>query len=69
VIKAYVDKERHNPPPKVAGKPKSDGKVEIGAVWTDPDPDGGKDHLQAGRFFIEKTAKKPVLATAAPGLQ
>jgi penicillin-binding protein 2 len=69
VIKAYVDKERRNPPPKVAGKPSRDGKVEIGAVWTAPDPDGGKDHLQGGRFFIDKAAKKPVLATAAPGLQ
>jgi penicillin-binding protein 2 len=69
VIKAYVDKERHNPPPKVAGKPNSNGKVEIGGVWAEPDPDGGKDHLQGGRFFIDEAAKKPVLATAAPGLQ
>src|SRR5215467_7024535 len=58
VIKAYVDKERRNPPPKVAGKPNSGGKVEIGAVWTEPDPDG-KDHLQGGHFLIEKAAKKP----------
>jgi len=69
VIKAYVDKERRNPPPKVAGKPTGNGKVEIGGVWTEPDPDGGKDHLQGGHFFIEKAAKKPVLATAAPGLR
>jgi len=68
VIKAYVDKERRNPPPKVAGKPSSNGTVEIGGVWTEPDPDG-KDHLQGGHFLIEKAAKKPVLATAAPGLQ
>jgi len=69
VIKAYVDKERRNPPPKVADKPASGGKVEIGAVWTEPDPDGGKDHLQGGRFFMDAAAKKPVLATAAPGVQ
>src|SRR5215471_1139694 len=69
VIKAYVDKERRNPPPKVADKPASGGKVEIGAVWTEPDPDGGKDHLQGGRFFMDAAAKKPVLATAAPGMQ
>jgi len=69
VIKAYVDKQRRNPPPKVAVKPASGGKVEIGAVWTEPDPDGGKDHLQGGRFFMDAAAKKPVLATAAPGVQ
>jgi len=69
VIKAYVDKERRNPPPKVADKPASGGKVEIGAVWTEPNPDGGKDHLQGGRFFMDAAAKKPVLATAAPGVQ
>ena len=69
VIKAYVDKQRRNPPPKVADKPNSSGKVEIGAVWTEPDPDGGKDHLQGGRFFMDAAAKKPVLAAAAPGMQ
>ena len=68
VIKAYVDKERRNPPPKVADKPAGNGKVEIGGVWTEPDSNGGNDRLQGGRFFIEKAAKKPVLASAAPGL-
>jgi penicillin-binding protein 2 len=66
VIKAYVDKERRNPP-KMAGQPKPDGKVEIGAVWTVPDSDGDKDRLQAGRFFLD-VGKSVPLATAAPGL-
>jgi penicillin-binding protein 2 len=74
VIKAYVDKERQLPPKmadklKPADKPKPDGKVEIGAVWTTPDPDGGKDTLQGGHFFLE-TGKSPIAAaTAAPGIQ
>ena len=66
VIKAYVDKERRNPP-KMAGQPKADGKVEIGAVWTVPDSDGDKDRLQAGRFFLD-VGKSVPLATAAPGM-
>jgi penicillin-binding protein 2 len=66
VIKAFVEKKQRQAPPKMAEKP--DGKVEIGAVWTEPDPDGGKDHLQGGHFFIEKAAKERVLAAAAPGM-
>lgn len=69
VIKAYVDKERRNPPPKVAGKPTGDGRVEIGGVWTDPDPEGSKGRLRGGHFFVDKAARQPVLATAAPGMQ
>src|ERR1700691_1825566 len=36
VIKAFVDKERREPS-KVAGRSKSGGKVEVGAVWTIPE--------------------------------
>ena len=60
VIKAFVDKQRRLPE-KMAEKPKSSGRVEIGAVWTLPDTDGGgdSDKLQAGRFFLD-VAKKPL---------
>ncbi len=72
VIKAFVDKQRRLPP-KMADKPKADGKVEIGAVWTTPDPDGGKDQLQGGHFFVDMNelgvGKKPIIATAAPGIR
>jgi penicillin-binding protein 2 len=65
VIKAFVDKQQRNPQ-KMADKPRN-GKVEIGAVWTDPDSDGDADKLHAGRFFVN-VAKQPVVATAAPGM-
>src|SRR5579863_2655208 len=72
VIKAFVEKQRRLPP-KMADKPKADGKVEIGAVWTTPDPDGGKDQLQGGHFFVDMNelgvGKKPIIATAAPGIR
>jgi penicillin-binding protein 2 len=68
VIKAFVDKQRSNPP-KMADKPRTDGKVEIGAVWTAPDSIGSKDKLQSGRFVLDMTAKGMPLATAAPGLR
>ena len=71
VIKAFVDKERRNPP-KMAGRPKSDGKdgkVDVGAVWTVPDSDGDKDKLQGGHFFLNVNSKRLPLATAAPGMQ
>jgi penicillin-binding protein 2 len=64
VIKAYVDKERRTPP-KMAATPRGD--AEVGAVWTESDPDG-KDTLQAGRFSISVAQQKPMVATAAPGL-
>ena len=72
VIKAFVEKQRRNPP-KMAGKPQSAGKVEIGAVWTTPDSDGEKDQLQSGHFFLDAAkldiTKKPVaMAIAAPGM-
>jgi penicillin-binding protein 2 len=67
VIKAYVDKQRQIPS-KVADKPKNNGKVEIGAVWTTPDPDGDKDKLQGGHFFLNVRKKPIVAAAAAPGM-
>jgi penicillin-binding protein 2 len=67
VIKAYVDKERRNPP-KLADKAKADGKVEVGAVWSAPDPDGN-DKLEGGRFVLDLPKQPMALATAAPGMQ
>jgi penicillin-binding protein 2 len=62
VIKAYVEKQRQIPT-KVAHNP----PVEIGAVWSVSDAEGGSK-LQAGRFFVD-IPKKPVMrAAAAPGL-
>src|ERR1700691_1774337 len=51
VIKAYVEKQRRQPS-KLAGRPKSGGKVEVGAVWTIPEAGGDhdKEELKAGRF-------------------
>jgi penicillin-binding protein 2 len=78
VVKAYVEKQRRSPT-KMADKPK-DGKVEIGAVWTAPDADGGAEKLQGGRFDVEVPKNAPknvrknlpgkpqVAATAAPGM-
>jgi penicillin-binding protein 2 len=63
VIKAYVDKQRRQPT-KLA---KSDSKVEIGAMWTDPGSPGEK--LQAGRFLVDLAKTRQPLATAAPGVQ
>jgi len=67
VIKAFVDKQRRNPP-KMAGKSQPVRKVEIGAVWTTPDLDYDKDRLKSGHFFLD-VAKKPLaVAIAAPGM-
>jgi penicillin-binding protein 2 len=72
VIKAYVEKQRRSPT-KMADKPKGDGKVEIGAVWTAPDGDGDADKLQGGHFVMDlqkRLSSKPlVAATAAPGMR
>lgn len=65
VIKAYVEKQRKQPT-KVAGA--SDGKVDIGAVWSEPAGDGDSDRLQGGRFVLDIARKRAPLATAAPGL-
>jgi len=63
VLKAYVDKQRLAPQ-KMVEKPKSDGKVDIGALWTAP----GGDKLEGGRFSVELPKKPLALATAAPGI-
>jgi penicillin-binding protein 2 len=66
VIKAYVDKQRRQPT-KVASAP---SKVEIGAVWSEPGEETGKeDHLQGGRFMIDVARKRVPLAAAAPGMR
>jgi hypothetical protein len=48
-------------------KPKN-GTVDMGGLWSAPDSDGDKDGLQAGRFAIDLPKKRPLLATAAPGM-
>jgi penicillin-binding protein 2 len=67
VIKAYVDKQKRTPQ-KMVEKPNAPGTVDIGGLWSAPDSDGDKDGLQAGRFAIDLPKKRPVLATAAPGM-
>jgi penicillin-binding protein 2 len=67
VIKAYVDKQRRVPQ-KMAEKPKSDGTVDIGGLWTDPDTDGGKETLQGGRFVLDLPNRPLAVAIAAPGM-
>jgi len=69
VIKAFVDKRRRLPT-KMADKPKPDGKVEIGAVWTIPHADGNQktESLESGHFFLDVANKPLALATAAPGI-
>ena len=68
VIKAFVEKQRRQAPPKMANEPK-DGKVEIGAVWTTPDQGGEKDKLQGGHFFLDLGKAPIAVATAAPGMK
>jgi penicillin-binding protein 2 len=69
VIKAYVDKQRRTPQ-KMVEKPKSDGTVDIGGLWTAPgsDEDGDKEKLDGGRFVLNLPKKPTALATAAPGM-
>jgi penicillin-binding protein 2 len=67
VIKAYVDKQRLTPT-KMVEKPKSDGKVDIGGLWTAPDSNGDKETLEGGRFILDLPKKPLALATAAPGM-
>ena len=67
VIKAYVDKQ-HRTPQKMVEKPKGDGTVDIGGLWTAPDSDGDKDNLQAGRFVLDLPKKPLAVAIAAPGM-
>ncbi len=67
VIKAYVDKQRLTPQ-KMVEKPKTDGKVDIGGLWSTPDAGRDKDGLQGGRFVLDLPRKPAALATAAPGM-
>ncbi len=75
VIKAYVEK-RQRTPQKMAEKP-NNGNVDIGGLWSAPnDGDASqgevakdkKNPLQGGRFEVDLSNQKPVLATAAPGI-
>ena len=68
VIKAYVEKQNRTPQ-KMVEKPKSDGTVDIGGLWTEPDSDGDKNALQGGRFDIDLPKKPLAVAMAAPGMQ
>ena len=68
VIKAYVDKQRLTPQ-KMVEKPKTDGKVDIGGLWTAPDAGHDTDGLQGGRFILDLPKKPAALATAAPGMR
>jgi penicillin-binding protein 2 len=67
VIKAYVEKQRRTPQ-KMVEKPKTDGTVDIGGLWSVPDPDGDKSNLQGGRFVLHLPKQPLPLATAAPGV-
>ncbi len=67
VIKAYVEKQ-HRTPQKMVEKPKNDGTVDIGGLWTEPDADGDKEALQGGRFVLDLSKKPLPLAMAAPGM-
>jgi penicillin-binding protein 2 len=67
VIKAYVDKQRRTPQ-KMVEKPKSDGTVDIGGLWTAPDSDGDRETLEGGRFVVDLPTKPLALAAAAPGM-
>jgi len=68
VIKAFVEKQRRNPP-KMADKPGANPKVDIGAVWTSPDAAGEQQNLQAGHYFLDIAQRPMPLATAAPGVR
>jgi len=67
VIKAYVEKQRRTPT-KMVEKPNSDGKVDIGGLWTAPETGEDKEKLQGGRFVLDLPKKPLAWATAAPGM-
>jgi len=67
VIKAYVDKQRRSPQ-KMVEKPKTNGTVDIGGLWSEPDSDGGNDKLGGGRFVLDLPKKPLPAAIAAPGM-
>jgi penicillin-binding protein 2 len=68
VIKAFVDKQRQSQP-KVAKASSKDQPVEIGAVWTSTDTNGGEQKLQAGHFFVDSPKMPMAALAAAPGIQ
>ena len=65
VVKAYVEKQRRLPT-KMA---KAEAKVEMGAVWNEPDPDGKSEEFGAGHFYLKIPRTRLPLATAAPGVE
>ena len=67
VIKAYVEKQRKSPQ-KMVEKPKANGTVDIGGLWSEPGSDGGNDKLQGGRFVLDLPKKPMPAAIAAPGM-
>jgi penicillin-binding protein 2 len=67
VIKAYVEK-RDRSPQKMTEKPKSNGTVDVGGLWSDPISEGESDALEAARFVVDLPKKRTVLAAAAPGM-
>ncbi len=74
VIKAYVEK-RQRTPQKMVQKPAT-GNVDIGGLWSAKHGDASqgeaakdnKNPLEGGRFEVDLSNQKPVLATAAPGI-
>jgi penicillin-binding protein 2 len=68
VIKAYVDKQ-HRTPQKMVEKPKGDGTVDIGGLWSAPDLDGDKETLEGGRFVLDLPKKPLAVASGAPGMR
>jgi len=68
VIKAYVDKQRRTPQ-KMVEKPKGNGTVDIGALWTEPGSEGEKERLQGGRFVVDLPKKPLATAITAPGMR
>ncbi len=67
VIKAYVDKQRRTPQ-KMVEKPKGNGTVDIGALWSDPGSNGDKEKLGGGRFVLDLPKRPLTAAIAAPGM-
>jgi penicillin-binding protein 2 len=65
VVKSYVEKQRRLPT-KMA---KADAKVEMGAVWNEPDPEGKSEEFGAGHFYLNVPRTRLPLAVAAPGVR
>ncbi len=68
VIKAYVEKQ-HRTPQKMVEKPKTDGTLDIGGLWTEPDADGDSEALQGGRLVLDLPKRPLATAVAAPGMR